>query len=92
MDFDPVSGRRLLQAVESLGEQLEMFYQSLPSILERCAPDWTGDVAEHVAAVLEQYAEAKKKCCARLEGAEKRLRDAVETAEAIEGLFEKGRA
>lgn len=87
MDFDPDSGRRLLKALERIGEELEALYQGLPSLCERVAPDWEGDTAEHASEVFGRYATAKKTCLGQLERAENRLRNAVKTAEAIEQLF-----
>ena len=89
MDFDPDSGRRLLKTLENLGEQLDALYRSLPALCDRFAPDWEGDVAEHISEVFSQYGVQKKDCSVKLEGVERRLRNAVKTAEAIDQLFAK---
>ncbi len=87
MDFDPDNGRRLLKALESIGEQLGAFYRSLPALCDWLAPDWEGDAAEHAKEELGQYAAVAKKCSEKLKGAKNRLRNAVKTAEAIDQLF-----
>lgn len=90
MDFDAASGRRLLQALEDFGEQMNALYKTLPGLREQFAPDWSGETADHISKMLAQYEGTQRKIGEKLGQATRRLQSALKIADELEHLFSGG--